>query len=88
MKSWLLISAASIALTIIMIFLWLIVPGFPLLIFLLFPPIYWWGIKRTETMVEDQREPALHHCPRCGKRLLEPFQPFCPACGYRLHEES
>ncbi len=76
-----------------MIFLWLFVPGFPLLIFLLFPPIYWWGFQSTKSDIqteEQERQEGLqqHYCPQCGKRLLEPFQPFCPACGFELHNDK
>jgi hypothetical protein len=85
---WYLVSAISIALTILMVGLWLLIPGFPLLIFLLFPPLFWWGSREANGEREegDQQESApFALCPNCGKPLLEPHEEFCPRCGARLH---
>jgi len=89
MNRWYLVSAVSIILTALMVSLWLLIPGFPLLIFFLFPPLFWWGSRKGEEESDDEAErgaaPFLL-CPRCGKRLLEPAEEFCPRCGARLHD--
>jgi type III secretory pathway component EscV len=89
MNRWYLVSAASIILTALMVSLWLLIPGFPLLIFLLFPPLFWWGSRKgnEESDNETERQPApLLLCPHCGKPLLEPAEEFCPRCGARLRD--
>lgn len=89
MNRWYLVSAVSIILTALMVSLWLLIPGFPLLIFLLFPPLFWWGSRKDDEEREGgaEREPApFLLCPHCGKQLLEPAEEFCPRCGTRLHD--
>lgn len=87
---WYLVSAVSIILTGLMVGLWLLIPGFPLLIFLLLPPLFWWGSHKgdEENDAEAEQVPApILLCPHCGKPLLEPREEFCPRCGTRLHDE-
>lgn len=89
MNRWYLISIISIVLSVIMIYLWFIIPGFPLLIFLFFPPLFCWGIRGREEPPPPMSHPAHskpHYCPQCGKQLLEPFEVYCPRCGARTTE--
>ena len=91
MNRWALISIVSIILTLLMIFLWFIIPGFPLLIFLFLPPLFCWGLQEKE----EERSPDGYpveteprFCPQCGKQLLEPRETFCPRCGKPIHSDK
>lgn len=88
MSRWNLVSIVSIILTALMIVLWFFIPGFPLLIFLFFPPLFFWGLRKEKPPAEA--EPQLGQKPRfchqCGKRLLEPFEFYCPRCGAPINE--
>ncbi|MFW9935054.1 MAG: hypothetical protein ACFFDU_06060 [Candidatus Thorarchaeota archaeon] len=91
MKRLTIISIISIILTIIMAFLFFIIPGFPLLIFLFLPPLFYWGFQNNETPPPPRAHPAQkspRYCPQCGKRLLEPFETYCPRCGAALPQEN
>lgn len=91
MNRWALISIVSIILTLIMIFLWFIIPGFPLLIFLFLPPLFYWGLKDKESELSPREHPVQigpRFCPQCGKQLLEPLETFCPRCGTRIHFDN
>ncbi|MFX0077955.1 MAG: hypothetical protein ACFE8O_01835 [Candidatus Hermodarchaeota archaeon] len=89
MNRWHLISIISILLSILMIYLWFIIPGFPLLIFLFFPPLFCWGLQDREEPPPPMEHP-IHskpqYCPQCGKQLLEPFEAYCPRCGTKTTE--
>lgn len=76
---WYIISIISILLSIMMIFLFVFIPGFPLLIFLFFPPLFCWGLQGSENEALQERGPR--YCPQCGKQLLEQFESYCPRCG-------
>ena len=86
-----LISIISITLTIVMIALFFIISGFPLLIFLFLPPLFYWGLQD-----RDEEQPSRIHpterrsrfCPECGKQLLEPRETYCPRCGTPLTPEN
>jgi hypothetical protein len=91
MKRLTIISIISIMLTILMAFLFFIIPGFPLLIFLFLPPLFYWGLQNNETPPPPRAYPAqkgFRYCPQCGKRLLEPFETYCPRCGASLPQEN
>ncbi len=87
-----LISVISILLTALMIILFFLIPGFPLLIFLFIPPLFCWGLQGREEQPPSTVHPAkksLQYCPQCGKQLLEPFETYCPRCGTHLaHDEE
>jgi hypothetical protein len=90
LNRWYLVSAISIVLTGLTIVLWLFIPGFPLLVFLFFPPLFWWGSRKGDEEEETEAEPGSSTpllCPHCGKPLLEPQEEFCPRCGARLHRD-
>ncbi|MFX1317924.1 MAG: zinc-ribbon domain-containing protein [Promethearchaeota archaeon] len=81
------VSLISIVLTAFMILLFFIIPGFPLLIFLFFPPLFCWGLQGQETESPPSTYPVQQvprYCPQCGKQLLEPFETYCPRCGAQL----
>ena len=91
MNRMIIISIISIALTILMIALFFIIPGFPLLIFLFLPPLFYWGLQDHEKQPPTTTHPAQkgsRYCPKCGKQLLEPFETYCPRCGERLQNEN
>jgi ribosomal protein S27AE len=91
MNRWHLISIISITLTVLMIFLWFIIPGFPLLIFLFLPPLFLWGLQDKEKDLPAQEysaERGSRFCPQCGKQLLEPLETFCPRCGTRIRPDK
>ena len=79
------ISLISILLTALMIFLFFIIPGFPLLIFLFLPPLFCWGLQGQQDDAPPTRQHPVQmgtrYCPQCGKQLLEPFETYCPRCG-------
>lgn len=90
MNRWYVVSALSVILTGLMIVLWLLIPGFPLLIFLLFPPLFCWGSRQGNEESDSETEHAATpflRCPHCGKPLLEPQEDYCPRCGTRLRED-
>jgi hypothetical protein len=82
MKRWTLISILSICITILMIALAWIIPGFPLLLFIALPPLFCWGTQeQPESEAAEGRSPKPLFCSQCGKQLLEPFESYCPRCG-------
>jgi hypothetical protein len=96
MKRWYLISVVSVLLTILLIGLWLFIPGFPLLIFFLFPPIFFWGSRGEEEGVPSREtgswsttmdETSIVTCPSCRRTIrLESDETFCAHCGARIKE--
>ena len=86
-----LLSAATVAVTILFILLWLIIPGFPLLVVLFLPPIIWWSSRTSwRQPVEEREEAATSWAGRpastpSGYPLDRPLR-FCPNCGKRLLE--
>jgi hypothetical protein len=86
-----LISIISIILTIVMIALFFIIPGFPLLIFLFLPPLFYWGLQDRNDESPSRIPPAerdSRFCPQCGKQLLEPSETYCPRCGTSLTNDN
>lgn len=80
-------------LTLLMVVLWLLIPGFPFLIFFLLPPIFFWGSQTSkeeqETAFEADRvgvqQSLVMECRFCGKTVsLEPDETYCPHCGERI----
>ncbi|MFX1575989.1 MAG: hypothetical protein ACFFCF_02335 [Promethearchaeota archaeon] len=91
MKRLTIISIISIILTILMVVLFFIIPGFPLLIFLFLPPLFYWGLQNNKAPPPSRAHPPQkvpRYCPQCGKRLLEPFETYCPRCGAALPQEN
>jgi len=86
-----LISIISVLITVFLLVLFFIIPGFPLFIFLFLPPLFCWGLQG-----RDEETPSKVHsvqmgsryCPQCGKQLLEPFETYCPRCGAYLQPEN
>lgn len=65
-----------------MIVLALIIPGFPLFLFIALPPLFCWGTQQEREM--EKHHPMLarpRFCSQCGKQLLEPLESYCPRCG-------
>ncbi|MFX1510260.1 MAG: zinc-ribbon domain-containing protein [Promethearchaeota archaeon] len=78
------ISIISILLSLLMLVLFFIIPGFPLLIFLFLPPLFCWGLQGQGEESSSTAHPIQmgpRYCPQCGKQLLEPFETYCPRCG-------
>ena len=74
-----------------MIALFFIIPGFPLLIFLFLPPLFYWGLQDRDEEPPATMHPAqrgTRYCPQCGKQLLEPLETYCPRCGASLPHEN
>ena len=85
MKRWTLISIVSICITLLMIALALVIPGFPLLLFIALPPLFCWGTQEQAPPESSQTQVMRPmFCDQCGKRLLEPLEPYCPHCGTRI----
>ncbi|MFX1566634.1 MAG: hypothetical protein ACFFCH_11660, partial [Promethearchaeota archaeon] len=86
-----LISIISILLSVIMIALFFIIPGFPLILFLFLPPLFCWGLQGREEEPPSAVHPAKigpRYCPQCGKHLLEPSEIYCPRCGAALNQDD
>jgi hypothetical protein len=82
MKRWTLISIISICITILMIVLAFVIPGFPLLLFIALPPLFCWGTKEsTPSAAQHPAYTSPRFCSQCGKQLLEPLETYCPRCG-------
>ncbi|MHA1713853.1 MAG: Sjogren's syndrome/scleroderma autoantigen 1 family protein [Candidatus Ranarchaeia archaeon] len=78
------ISILSVVMTIILLALFFLIPGFPLIAFLFlpFPSLFCYRQRGEEGY---KIYPKV--CPNCGKILLEGTEQYCPRCGVHLTSE-